>query len=142
MQTVYNLVMIDMDLSYDDHAEEFNIGFFSSRCKAENTAAKYLSEVKGFKDYRVACRITEKQVIGASDSLIQPDVFVIYGWNENDEHDETDVIESDCYLSIWQAQEQLNAMKAKSDRKEWSIDKYRIDMCNWQEGFEKVYHPI
>ena len=57
MLTVYNLVLIDSESSYDDHNEEFNIGFFSARSVAEKTAEKYLSEVKGFKDYRVTYRI-------------------------------------------------------------------------------------
>lgn len=138
MLTVYNLVLIDSESSYDDHSEEFNIGFFSARSAAEKTAEKYLSEVKGFKDYRVTYRITEKSVIGASDDLSEPDVYVIYGWNENDAQDETDVIESDCYLSIEQAQAQLEQLKSKYDRRQWCIDKYSIDKCCWQEGFEKV----
>ena len=48
MQIVYNLVLVDMESSYDDHIEEFNIGFFSSCDTAEKTASKYLSEVKEF----------------------------------------------------------------------------------------------
>ncbi|MBR6103241.1 MAG: hypothetical protein IKP95_12500 [Ruminococcus sp.] len=94
----------------------------------------------GFKDYRVTCQIIEKPVIGASDGLTQLDVFIVYGWNENDELDEVDVIESNCYSSMKEAEAQLNEMKKRSDRKEWCIDKYRIDECCWQEGFEKAYH--
>ena len=140
MQIVFNLVMIDMESSYDNHIEEFNIGFFSSRSIAEKTAMRYLSEVTGFKDYRVTYKITEKYVIGATDSLTQSDIFIIYGWNENDELDEIDEIESDCYLSMEEAEIQLNVNKLRFNREEWCIDKYRIDVCSWQEGFEKVYH--
>ena len=140
MHLVYQLVLTDEGASYDDHKEGFNIGFFSSRNAAEKTAARYLSEVKGFKDYDITCRITEKPLIGAYDVSAQPDIFIIYGWNENDELDETDVIESDCYLSIEDAEIRLNEMRAEFKRKEWCIDKYTIDNCCWQEGFEKVYH--
>ena len=89
MQIVYNLVMMDMESSYDNHNEEFNIGFFSSRSIAEKTAAKYQQEVNGFKDYPVTYQIKEKNIINAS--ITQLDVFIIYGWNENDELDEIDV---------------------------------------------------
>lgn len=140
MQIVYNLVMVDKESSYDNHNEAFNIGFFSSRSIAENTATKYLSEIKGFKDYSVTYQIIEKNIIGASDILTQIDVFIIYGWNENDELDEINLIESDCFSSMKEAKKQLNEMKLRFDRKEWCIDKYRIDKCYWEEGFEKVYH--
>ena len=61
---------------------------FPPALSPKKTAEKYLSDVKGFKDYRVTDRITEKSVIGASDDLYVTDVYVIYGWNENDEQDE------------------------------------------------------
>ena len=137
MQIVYNLVMMDMESSYDNHNEEFNIGFFSSRSIAEKTAAKYQQEVNGFKDYPVTYQIKEKNIISAS--ITQLDVFIIYGWNENDELDEIDVVESDCYSSMEEAETQLHEMKKRFHRKEWCIDKYRIDKCYWQEGFEKVF---
>ena len=55
-----NLVMIDMESTYDQHLEELNIGFFSTREKAEKTAKRYLNEVSGFKDYLIDYHITEK----------------------------------------------------------------------------------
>ena len=138
MRVVYNLNMIDMESSYDDHIEAFNIGFFSSRDKAEKTAKKYLTEVNGFKDYNVTYKITEKRVIGSD--LMLSDLFVVYGWNENNELDEIDVIESSCYTIKQEAEQKLNELKSSCYRKEWCIDKYIIDECNWQEGFVKVYH--
>ena len=54
MSIVYNLNMIDTESSSDEHIEVFNIGFFSSREKAEITAKRYLTNVNGFKDYNVA----------------------------------------------------------------------------------------
>lgn len=140
MRIVYNLNMIDMESSYDNHIEAFNIGFFSSRDKAEKTARRYLTEVNGFKDYNVTYQITEKCVIGSADSIMSSDLFIIYGWNENDELDEIDVIESSCYVIKQEAEQKLNMLKSSYCRKEWCIDKYVVDECNWQDGFVKVYH--
>lgn len=137
MRIVYNLNLIDIDSSYDNHIEAFNIGFFSDRDKAEKTAKRYMREVNGFKDCNVTYQITEKCVIGAADGSALSDLFIIYGWNENDELDEIDVVESSCYVGKQEAERKLNALRSSCCRKEWSIDKYRIDECNWQEGFVK-----
>lgn len=139
MQSIYNLMMIDEESSYDNHIEAFNIGFFSSYDKAVKTAKRYLAEVGGFKDYNVAYQITEKSVIGCSGSL-STDIYVIYGWNENDEFDTVDVIESNCYVNKNEAELKLNELKASYYRTEWCIDKYVIDECKWQEGFVKMYY--
>ena len=140
MRIVYNLNMIDKESSYDDHVEAFNIGFFSSRDKAEKIAKRYLTEVNGFKDYNVTYQITDKGVIGSTDSLILSDLFVIYGWDKNDELDEINVIESNCYVLKQEAEQKLNELRSSYLREEWCIDKYIIDECNWQNGFVKVYH--
>ena len=137
MKHVYGLMMIDEDSSYDDHIEAFNIGFFSSYEKAEKTARKYLAEVEGFKDYNVTYQITEKSLIACTGSLSE-DIFIIYGWNENNEFDEVDVIESDCYINKNEAEQRLNELKTSYYRKEWCIDKFILNKCNWEEGFVKV----
>lgn len=138
MTSVYNLMMIDKEASYDNHIEAFNIGFFSDYDKAEKTARRYLAEVEGFKDHNVIYQITEKRIIGRTDNFSK-DIFIVYGWNENDELDAIDVIESDCYINKNEAEQKLNELKASCNRKEWCIDKYTIDECKWQEGFVKVY---
>lgn len=140
MRIVYNLVMIDMESSYDNHIEAFNIGFFSGHKIAEKTAKRYLAEVNGFKEYSVTYQITEKCVIGSTDSFRMFDLFIIYGWNENDESDEIDVIESDCYTNRQEAEQKLNELKSSYSRDEWCVDRYRIDECHWEEGYVKVYH--
>ena len=137
MQSIYNLIMIDKEASYDNHIEAFNIGFFSSYDKALKTAKRYLTEVGGFKDYNVAYQITEKSIIGYTDSL-STDIYIICGWNENDELDAIDVIESNCYVNKNEAEQELKELKASYNRTEWCIDKYLIDECKWQEGFVKV----
>ena len=93
--------------------------------------------MEGFKDYNVIYQITEKCIIGHTDSFSQ-DIFIVYGWNENDELDAIDVIESDCYVNKNEAEQKLTELKASCNRKEWCIDKYIIDECKWQEGFVKV----
>lgn len=139
MKTVYNLVMIDKESSYDQHLEGFNIGFFSTREKAKKTAKRYLNEVNGFKDYLIDYHITEKCVIGSADDFKMLELYIVYGWNENDELDEIDEVESDCYTTPEDAEQELNAMKDRFCRKEWNVAKYTIDECCWQEGFVKEY---
>ncbi len=135
---IYNLIIIDKELSYSDHSEEFNIGFFSSYEKTETTAEKYITQIQGFKDHNCDYRITEKRLIGCADGLIPTDVFIIYGWNENSELDEIDLIESDCFVSKASAEQTLDEMKAMYCRQNWCIDKYSIDECNWKDGFIRV----
>lgn len=139
MITVYNLVMVDTESSYNNHLEEFNIGFFSTYEKAEKTARRFLKEVNGFKDHDINYHITEKSVIGSIDNSMMSEVFIIYGWNENDDLDEIDVIESSCYSTLQKAKQHLNVMKEGCSRKEWCISKYSIDECEWQEGYIKEY---
>ena len=135
--TVYNLNMIDTECSYDNHIESFNIGFFSSRDKAEKTARRYLNEVNGFKDYKVKYQITEKIIIDSSEGIMPSNLFIVYGWNENDKLDEIDIIESDCYVIEQEAKKKLNELKSSCSRKNWCVDKYTIDECEWKEGFER-----
>lgn len=137
MNMVYHLTMIDLEASYGSHIEAFNIGVFSSREIAEKTAKRYLNEVRGFKDYNVTHQITEKCVIGSNDASIFSELYIIYGWNENEELDEIDIIESDSYVIKEEAEQKLNELKASCCRENWCIDKYIIDECNWQEGYVK-----
>lgn len=138
MDKIYNLIMTDEELSYDNHSEDFNIGFFSERHKAEQIAKKYLTEIKGFKDYDVTYKITEKHLLGCPGNAQSPEIFIIYGWNVNNEFDEVDVIESECFSDINAAKHKLDELKTDYCRKEWCIDEYVIDELNWQEGFERV----
>ena len=139
MNTVYNLIMIDMESSYNDHFEKFNIGFFSCREKAETAARKYLNEVDGFKNYNITYQIIKKRLIGCNDSLKISELFIVYGWNINEEYDDVDNIESDCYTTKQEAEQKLNDLKLSNSLTEWCIDKYIIDECYWQEGFVKEY---
>lgn len=64
LRVLYLLVLCDEELSYDNYREEFCIGIFSSREKAEMVAKYYLENVEGFKDYPCSYRIEEKNVLG------------------------------------------------------------------------------
>jgi hypothetical protein len=92
---------------------------------------KYISEVTGFEDCDCYYRIVCKSVIGDAKS----NVYIIQGWNVNDDFDEIDVIESDCFAQEILAEQKLTQMKTKYQREEWSIDCFQIDECDWKDGF-------
>lgn len=126
------LKICDKELSYSNHKCEFSIGIFSSYKNAEKTAKHYLKNVNGFKDYKCDYEIINKELVGD----VQCDkVYIVIGWNENDSHDETDTVESDCYADRERAMKELEIMKQRYHRKEWSIDEYMVDKCLWKEGF-------
>lgn len=139
MKTLYNLIMIDIDSSYGSHNELFNIGFFSGREAAVETANRYLEKVNGFKDNNISYQIIEKCIIGSTENQDITEVFVIYGWNENNMNDDVDIIESNCYSIKKDAEYELTDLKTKFKRTEWSIDKYIIDECYWKDGFNISY---
>ncbi len=138
MSKIYNLVMIDVECSYSEHIEAFNVGFFSDRDQAESTAKKYLRDINGFKDYNVTYQILEKNIMGDNHSDHILEIFIIYGWNENENMDEIDIIESDCYLNEHDAENWLKKLQLCHVRKEWCIDKYIINECYCKDGFVRV----
>ena len=130
---LYQLIITDLELSYDSHMESFNIGLFRSREEAERTAAFYLSRVKGFCDYPCTYEIHERVVYG--ESLEINDVFIAVGWDTNENDDEIDIIESPCFVSESQACAALQQMKKDYPRAEWAVDRWRLDRAEWSEGF-------
>ncbi len=138
MRSVYHLLLIDTETSYEHHEEAFSIGIFSSRKMAEETAEQYLAEVKGFKEHDTAYRIEERRVTNAADNVLITELFLICGWNENDALDETDVIYSDCFMQKSEAEQACGAMKAAHNRTQWCIDRYLIDECDWKEGYIRL----
>lgn len=137
-RVVFNLIMTDREISDDKHSADFNIGFFSKQLEAIWTAKRYLAEVEGFKDYDVTYKITNKNVIGIDESFELTEIFIVYGWNENDELDAVDIIESNAYATKQAAEKKLNELKASFERKEWCVDRFKIDECRWQDGFVRV----
>lgn len=123
---LYNLNMSDNELG-----ERFNIGFFSSREKAEEVARYYLRSVRGFCEYDCSYTITEKNIVGGK---CRGDVYIVYGWNAY----ENDIVESDCFTTEPLARRMLAEMQIQHRREEWCVDCFRIDECKWQDGFVRV----
>ena len=124
--TLYNLTLRDNELG-----ELFNIGFFSSRERAEEIARYYLKNIRGFCEYDCGYSIAEKTVIGGGNAGA---VYVVYGWNSY----EKDIVESDCFTTEALARRKLAEMKMQYDREEWCVDRFRTDECKWQDGFVRV----
>lgn len=124
--TLYNLTFTDKELG-----EQFNIGFFSTRGRAEAVARDYLRNVRGFCEYDCGYVVSEKPVVGSG----LPDaVYIVYGWNGY----EKDIVESDCYTTEALARRRLAEMRSEYDREEWCVDRFRVDDCKWQDGFVRV----
>lgn len=137
-QSLYLLVLTDPELSYDDHTEDFSIGLFETKQQTEETAQYYLRNVKGFRDVPCTYRVAEKKIRGRSSGEPPNLVWMIQGWNVNQDFDETDVIESDCFLSRKQADSELKRMKKQHRRQHWVLGRWRPGERNWQDGFERV----
>ena len=135
---LYQLFIDDSSLSKENYKEEFDIGIFSSYEIAFKTYQKYITEIDGFKDYPCQYRIEEKSVILSSTKDKSDEVFIICGWNTDNNLDETDIFESECYTCFDYAKSELNKLKAKYKKDEWYINKYIIDECLWTQGFKRA----
>ncbi|MBQ8825919.1 MAG: hypothetical protein IJ007_02370 [Oscillospiraceae bacterium] len=131
MRYVYNLALHD---NTSDGEENFDIGFFSSREKAQETAEKFLNETDGFKDGDFSGIITEKKLIGCEDGAKYDEVYVIYGYNVNENGDTIDIITSECLTENADVEGLFEKMKEEYVREYWGIDDYIIDECQWEEG--------
>lgn len=159
LRMLYLLVLCDEELSYDNYREEFCIGIFSSREEAEAVAKYYLGNVEGFKDYPCSYRIEEKKVLGEGDCSKEKDdgkevcnkkesegkrgaildkIYMVYGWDENSEGDEINIVESDCFITELAAKQGMAVMKQMYERAEWCISRFRVNERKWEEGFVRV----
>ena len=135
--TVYELIIHDPALSNENHSEDFMIGLFRTRSKAEQTAAFYLQNIRGFCEYPCTYSILEKSIVGEQDG--EPDeVFLVQGWDTDENQDEINMIESPCFVSEEEARAGLERLKSAQPRAEWVINRWKIDQAHWQEGFERV----
>ena len=135
--TVYELIIHDPALSNENHSEDFMIGLFRTRSKAEQTAAFYLQNIRGFCEYPCTYSILEKSIVGEQDG--EPDeVFLVQGWDTDENLDEINLIDSPCFTSEAQANVELERLKSAQPRAEWVINRWKIDQAHWQEGFERV----
>ncbi len=134
---LYKLTFYDLELSYDDYKEGFVIGIFSSFSKAEQTAKYCLRNVEGFKDYPCDYQIEIKDIIGTADTNLK-EIYIIEGWNINENLDEIDIVESDCFTDKKSAECEFENMKQKYSRCEWIINEHKINECQWTEGFDRI----
>ena len=134
---VYELIMHDPEMSSKNYSEDFMIGFFRTRAMAEETATHYLRHVKGFCEYPCTYSITKKKIVDAQDE-IPAEVYMVQGWDTNENMDEINIVESSCFASEAHANAELERMKIAQPRTEWIINRWRIDETHWQEGFECV----
>ncbi len=132
---LYNLIICDQELSYDEYKEEFNIGFFSSYKKAEEIARYYLKNIDGFKDYNCSYEIINRNVRGIKVGEI---IYMISGWNENSEFDPIEIVNSECFTEEKEAMKYMAKMKRKYTRTNWSLDKFIVNECLWKDGFIRV----
>ncbi|MDE5770778.1 MAG: hypothetical protein K2I06_03965 [Ruminococcus sp.] len=130
---LYFLILTDTELSYDNYSEDFAIGFFDSMDKAEKTAEYYLNNVTGFCKFPCTYRIIEKNLIGSEKNL--KGIYIVQGWNINENLDEVDIIESQCFASECDALSELEIMKEKYPRDEWAFNYWTIGETEWKEGF-------
>ena len=122
---------------FNEWQEGFFIGLFESKEKAQQVAEHYLFAVPGFREYPCTYVITEKPVIGA----IAPSgtVHMIWGWDEDERGNETEIWSSGCYGDAQEAQRALEEARQRMNKREWSLDTYRIGQCHWAEGFARAF---
>ena len=132
---LYLLIITDTENSYNDYSEDFCIGIFESKQQAKETAKHYLKNVQGFCDYQCTYQIIEKEFINSTAAKNANEVWLVQGWNVNENSDETDLIESQCLTTENQALSELETLKKRFKRQEWNISKWIIGQKNWQNGF-------
>ena len=122
---------------FNERQEGFFIGLFASNEEARQTAEHYLSAVSGFRDYPYTWEITEKTVVGT----ICPSqkVHMIWGWDEDENGNETGIWNSDCYADEAAARRALADAKQRMTKQAWNLDTYRIGQCHWTEGFVRIF---
>lgn len=124
---------------FNERREVFFIGLFASHEKAQQTAEHYLSAVPGFRDYLCTYEITEKPLIGTVG--LSGKVRMIWGWNEDEDGNETGIWSSGCYADEHDAQQVLEDTRQRMNRQEWSLDTYQVGQCYWTEGFVRIFDP-
>lgn len=117
-----------------EYRDGFDIGVFRTYEEAKAVEILYRKEVLGFKDYPCDAEITAVPVIGENVDAVDC-VYRYEGWNVNEDFDEIDIIRSHCYTDRAQAETDYAEAQVQFPRSEWSLNRYRIDQRDWQEGF-------
>lgn len=122
---------------FNERQKGFFIGLYVSHEKARQIVEHYLSAVPGFRDYPCTYEITEKAVIGT----IPPSgkVYMIWGWDEEENGNEAGIWSSSCYADEQSAQRALEDAQQHINRQKWSLDTYQVGQCLWTEGFVRIF---
>ena len=131
---LYQLIITDKELSYNDYKEEFNIGFFMFFEEATEIAQYYIKNIEGSKDYPCEYRIIEKQIIGN----LKKTIWMIQGYDFNENEDEINIIESQCYSNKEQAEKDLENYKKQYNRQNWYISNWIVEKKYNEEGFSRM----
>ncbi len=134
MANLYELEM--QSFPNGDECERYGIGIFRTYAEAEETAKRYLREVQGFRDYDCEYSIKETELIG--DESV-PLVHSWFGWNLDEDGNETDVLSGSVYSDAAAAEAAFEAVKAMNTREEWAMNCWQVGRCEWAEGFIRDY---
>lgn len=134
---LYMLILTDLEMSYEGYSEDFTIGIFKTKEQAEETALYYLKNIKGFCDYPCTYRIIEKN-INCPETIKPDNVWIVQGWNKNENFDEIDIIESTCFLTETEANFELQKMRNTHLREEWTVNLWQVGKLDWCEGFVRA----
>ena len=135
---LYSLIFTDTELYYDKYSEVFYIGTFKTEAEATKTAEHYIQNIQGFCDFPCTYRIVKKMILENLNSEKLEKVWLVEGWNTNDNFDEIDIIESLFIVTNERANAELLMMKEKYKREEWNIDEHIIGKLNLKEGFIRL----
>ncbi len=119
-----------------DACERYGIGIFRTHAQAEETAKRYLREVKGFRDYYCEYSIRETELIGSAETDI---IHTWFGWNVDRDESEVDLLNGLFYEDAVAAEAAMEAAKASHNRQEWTLSCWKIGKCEWTEGFVRDY---
>ncbi len=133
METLYCLTFFSNPNG--DHREGFRIGLFRTCAEAEAVEQRYREQVPGFRDCDCEAEIIPVPLLGVGKEEY---VYRFVGWNVNDALDEVDILESDCYSDLRQAETAFRKAKQTYPRAQWSLDRWTIGQCFWQDGFVRV----
>lgn len=139
---LYMLILTDEELSYENYSEDFYIGLFETEKQAEETAQYYLENIKGFCDFPCTYHIVKKEVFDNFNSRRPDFVWIVQGWNINENFDEIDIIESSCFLTEEQANLELQILKKKYQRTEWTLNRSKIGALEWHDGFVRMVDGV
>lgn len=118
-----------------DYREQFGIGVFRTWEEAMSVEQRYRREVPGFRDYACESEIKPISVIGTGSG---DRVYRFVDWNVNEDFDEVDILESDFYWDVEQADAAFQKMQKSNPREDMALERWVIGRCYWEDGFVRV----